>query len=56
MTSIATMVVLDVVLLSVVYVVVRLLVHGVSKGTGYEIEVKLLPPSIRVRQSGDGRR
>jgi len=56
MTSIATAVVLDVILLIVVYVCFRLLVRGVSKGDGYEIEVKLLPPSIRVRQSEDDRR
>lgn len=56
MTSIATSVVMDVVLLVVAYVVYRVLVCGLPIGKGYEIEVKLLPPSIRVKLSEDDRR
>jgi hypothetical protein len=49
MTSIATYVVVVVVPLVVVYVAFSALVRGVPKGTGYEVEVKLFPPSIRRR-------
>ena len=53
MTFIATSVVLEVVLLIVAYVFYRVLVREVPIGKGYEIEVKLLPPSIRVKRSDD---
>jgi hypothetical protein len=49
MTSIATYVVVVVVPLVVVYIAFCALVRGVPKGTGYEVEVKLFPPSIRRR-------
>ncbi len=49
MTSIATYVVVVVVPLLVVYIAFCALVRGVPKGTGYEVEVKLFPPSIRRR-------
>jgi hypothetical protein len=56
MTSIAALAVLEVFLLIVVYVVYRVLVRGVPLGKGYEIEVRLLPPSIRVKLNDDDRR
>ncbi len=55
MTFIATSVVLEVLLLAVAYVFYRVLVRGVPLESGYEIEVKLLPPSIRVKRSEDDR-
>jgi hypothetical protein len=53
MTFIATSVVLEVVLLIVAFVAYRVLVREVPIGVGFEIEVKLLPPSIRVKRSRD---
>jgi len=51
MTAIATYVVVVVVPLIVVYLVFQALVRGVPEDRGYEIEVKLCPPSIRRRVS-----
>lgn len=53
MTFLATSVVLEVILLIVAYVAYRVLVREVPIGMGFEIEVKLLPPSIRVKRSKD---
>lgn len=53
MAILATSVVLEVILLVVAYVAYRVLVREVPIGMGFEIEVKLLPPSIRVKRSKD---
>jgi hypothetical protein len=55
MTYIAASVVVQVFLLVVAYVVHWMLVRKVPEGMVYDIEVKLLPPSIRVRTSQDDR-
>ena len=47
--------VVQVLLLVVVYVFHWMLVRRVPEGMGYEIEVKLLPPSIRVKLGDDDR-
>jgi hypothetical protein len=53
MAFIATVVVLEVFLLIVAYVAYRVFVRNTQIRPGYEIEVKLLPPSIRVKTSDD---
>jgi hypothetical protein len=55
MILIAAAAVVQVLLLVVVYVFHWILVRRVPVGTGYDIEVKLLPPSIRVKTSKDDR-
>jgi hypothetical protein len=49
MTFIAATVVLEVVLVIVACVAFCVLVRNVPLGFGFEIEVKLLPPSIRLK-------
>jgi len=51
MAFIATVVVVQVSLLVAALVAYRVLVREVPLGVGFEIEVKLLPPSIRVKRS-----
>jgi len=53
MTFIAATVVLEVVLVIVACVAFSVLVRKVSLGVGFEIEVKLLPPSVLVKRSDD---
>jgi hypothetical protein len=55
MTYIAASAVVQVLLLGVVYLFHRTLVRQVPTGTDYDIEVKVLPPSIRVKVSKDDR-
>jgi hypothetical protein len=47
--------VVQVLLVVVVYVFHWMLVRRVPEGMGYDIEVKLLPPSIRVKLGDDDR-
>jgi hypothetical protein len=55
MATIATYVVVVVVPLAVVYVFFQALVRGVPKGSDYEVEVRLFPPSIRRQVSASDR-
>ena len=55
MIFIATSVVLEVILLCVTYLFHTVLVRKVPLGMVYDIEVKLLPPSIRVKISKEDR-
>lgn len=52
MASIATTVVVAVVPLVAVYLVFRAVVHGSPDDRDREIEVKLFPPSIRLKIKG----
>lgn len=51
MPFVAATVALEVVLVIVACVAFGVLVRKVPLGVGFEIEVKLLPPSIRVKRS-----